>query len=254
MQLDTSLLWTFFLVFLRCSALFIAAPIFSAQNFPPRVRIYFAVILAMSLTGVVKPNIGSVPESMPELVLKASHELLVGVLIGSLFHLLFQAIQMAGSLMDTQIGLGMSTTMNPVTGVQVTIISQFKYLLSTVIFLVSDGHHTMLHSLISSYKAAGPGDAISIQALSESTLQLLATFSILAIQIAAPIIAVSLVVDAALGLVSRAVPQMQVFLVGMPAKTIAGLTIVAFTLPALVSGVHSGVGTAADAVMRALGN
>lgn len=210
--------------------------------------------MSMSLTLLVKPSIGPVPSNIADLVLKVAHEALAGVLIGSLFTLILQATQMAGSILDLQLGLSMSQVLNPVSGVSVTVLSQFKFMLSTVIFLASDAHHTMFLALVKSYTYAAPGTSINFMATQEVVVQLIGHFSLLALQIAAPVFAVSLIVDAGLGLISKAVPQMQVYVVGTPAKTLAGLSLLSLVLPALMVAIRNGVYHVIERVPQAFGS
>lgn len=253
MPLDSLTIWAAFLVFLRCSALLLSAPIFSSQQFPAKVRVLLAVVISLGISAFMRKDVGAVPDTLLGMILASGHEILVGLVIGSMYHLVIHTVQIAGSIMDLQVGLSSSQALNPVTGVSVTIISQFKTLLATVIFLSSDSHHIVIQAFVKSYTAAPVDHGLPLAAISGATIDLMSGLGILAIQIAAPLIAVSLVVDAALGLVNRAVPQMQVFVVGMPVKQAAGLTLIAVILPAVTTAVEAGVNQATQALMRAFG-
>jgi flagellar biosynthetic protein FliR len=166
--------------------------------------------------------------------------------------LVLQAAQMAGALIDTQMGLGMSQTLNPINGVSSTVISQFKYFLAVVIFLSIDGHHVMLKAFVDSYSSGSGLSMDQLPALKNGFVGLVEQLCLLGLQMAAPVLGVSLVVDAALGVINKAVPQMQVIQVGMPAKIIVGMIALGVGLPALVSGVNTGVEASLLAVSRAL--
>ena len=143
--------------------------------------------------------------------------------------------------MDISSGLAMSQEMNPITGVPVTILSQFKFMLAIVVFLSANGHHMMLQAFAQSYQAV-PNFTPAV--ITHSIIDLITSVSLLAVQIATPVLGASMIVDAALGLVSKAVPQMQTMMVGGPAKTAICLTAVAFSLPVLTSAVANGTGLA----------
>jgi flagellar biosynthetic protein FliR len=240
-SIDAALFYAFLLVFVRCSAMLFASPIFGAQNVPVQIRIYITLAISAALTFIIKPDSGGVPQDLYTLTLAIGHELVAGILIGTFLSLVLQAAQMAGAFIDVEMGLSSSQILNPIDGVQVSIIAQFKYMLALIIFLQIDAHHVMLQALVHSYHAMPAPTMAQIPAIQTNLVTLLTQLSLLAIQIAAPVAAVSMVVDAALGVIGKAVPQMQVFMVGMPAKIAMGMIALTVALPALVSGVQYGV-------------
>lgn len=216
-----------------------ASPVFGGPSTPTQVRVFTCMSIAGALTVVLQPHVGPIPATIPGLALAVIGEVIAGLLIGSLMTLVLQTCQMAGGMLDLHIGLGMSQTLNPISGVSVTVISQFKYMLGVVVFLSANAHHAMITALVESYQHA-PVLSDHLPAIQSSVVQFLGTMCLLAVQIAAPVTAVSLVVDAALGLIAKAVPQMQVFQVGMPAKVAVGIAALSLSLPPLVSTVTNG--------------
>ena len=250
--MDATLLYSFLCVFVRCSAMFISSPVFSAQNTPIMVRIFTTLAIAGALTAALGTNIGPPPANMYLFVMAIAHEVLAGLLIGTFMSFVLQAAQMAGTLVDTQMGLSMSQVLNPINGVSSTVISQFKFMLAVVIFLSVNGHHLMLKAFADSYGSM-PGMTLEhLPQMKNNLVGLMGTLSVLSLQMAAPVLGVSLVVDAALGIVNKAVPQMQVVVIGLPAKIVIGLIALSVGLPALVSGVNSGVGVALEGLLRTL--
>lgn len=237
MKLDEALLFAFLLVFLRCSAMLLASPIFGAQNTPVQVRIFTTFSIAGALTCALAPQMGPPPSTLYALAAAALQEIVAGLLLGMFVNLALQAAQMAGAIMDVSSGLGMSQELNPISGVPVTVLSQFKFMLAIVVFLSANGHHLMLQAFAQSYHAV---PNLSPAAITQSVIQLITSVSLLSIQIATPVLGASMIVDAALSLVSKAVPQMQTMMVGGPAKTAICLAAVAFSLPVLTSAVSSG--------------
>jgi flagellar biosynthetic protein FliR len=252
MPLDATTVYAFFLVFVRCSGMFIAAPMFGAANAPVTVRVYATLALSMALTAVVRPHIGEVPPHLGGFVLAVANEAASGLLIGAFFSLVLHAATLAGSFVDLQMGLGLSQALNPVTGIPVTVVGQFKYLLCLILFLQMNAHHLMLGSFVQSYASMPTLSAESAPAIQTSLVGLVASLTMLGIQMAAPVAAVSFVVDAALGLVNRAVPQMQSLVVGMPAKVMMGMIALSVGLPALAGAVVQGVERTTGAVMTVL--
>lgn len=244
---QTELFFAFLLIFVRCSGMLLASPVFGAHNTPVQIRIFTALALAGSLALMLKPELGPMPNNILDLGVKILHEAMAGLLIGGVMNLALQAAAMAGSIMDFQTGLASGHVINPVDGQSSTLLSQFKFMLATIIFLGMNGHHTMIQAFVASYRVMPNFDAAVVQ---PSLINLLQATCLLAVQIATPVLGVSLVVDAAMGLVNRAVPQMPAMVIGMPAKIAVGLTTVAVGLPLLTSGVNSAVGFACDALVQ----
>lgn len=252
MSIDATLFYAFLLVFLRCSAMLLVSPMFGAQNLPLQIRIFATMALAAVLTFVAKAQIGPPPQDLYSFAMAVGHELVAGLLIGSFISLVLQGAQMAGAFIDLEMGLGMSQTLNPISGVPVTVMAQFKYMLGLVIFLSIDAHHVMLRLFVSSYHSMPAPTVGMLPGLQSSFIDLVTQLSLLALQVAAPVVAVSIIVDAALGVIGKAVPQMQVYLVGIPAKILIGMLALSIGLPALVSGVQYGVDSATMSLAQAL--
>ncbi|MBI1756831.1 MAG: flagellar biosynthetic protein FliR [Fimbriimonas ginsengisoli] len=243
MSSDTALLFSFACVFVRCSAMLLTSPLFGAQTTPLQVRVLSTLAISGALTVVLQPHIGPAPADLYGLGAATLQEAVAGILLGSFVNLALQAAQIAGSLMDTQVGMGMSQVLNPINGVPGGAIAQFKFMLATVVFLCVDGHHQMLAAFARSYTLA---PTLSASVIAGSFVSMLGSMCLLAVQIAAPVLGASLVVDAALGLINRAVPQMPAMLVGLPAKTAIGLAAVGLVVPAIAGGVTTGLQLAFD--------
>ncbi len=248
MPLDADLIFGFFLVFVRASAMLISSPVFGAQHTPANIRVMTTLSIAAALTLALKPHLPSAPQDLITFVGAIANEAVAGLLLGTFVSFVFLAIQMAGSFLDFQIGLGSSQIMNPITGVPVTIVAQMKFLLAVAIFLAMNGHHAMFRAFVLSYDAIPAISIASLGALQGHVVTMIGAMSLLALQISAPVAAVSIIIDVGLGLINKAVPQMPVMVVGMPAKLMAGILGLGVILPALVSGVDSGVNHALDSL------
>lgn len=241
MNLDAGTFYAFFLVFVRCSGFCLAAPMFGSMVIPVRIRVCIAGALAFALTFFVRKFVGDVPQDLISMGLAIGNEAVSGLVIGALFGLIMQAATIAGAFADLQLGLSMGQALNPIAGVPVSVIGQFKTMLCLVVFLAADGHHMMLGSLVESYNAMPTLNAGMMGDLQATALDLFTKLSLLSLQIAMPVIAVSLIVDAGMALVNKAVPQMQIFVVGMPLKSGLGMIALAVSLPAMTAAVQSGL-------------
>jgi flagellar biosynthesis protein FliR len=252
LAIDAALIFSFLCVFVRCSAMFLSSPIFGSQGTPVHIRIMTCLAISGSLTLALSQKIGPPPADLYSFVMAIAHEVLAGLLIGTFMSFVLQSAQMAGALVDGQMGLGMSQILNPINGISSTVISQFKYFLAVVVFLSINGHHLMLKAFAQSYGNI-PGLSMEhLPAMREGIVSLMGQLSLLALQMAAPVLGVSLVVDAALGIINKAVPQMQVIQVGMPAKIVVGMVALGVGLPAIVAGVNTGVESSLESLMRML--
>ncbi len=222
------------LIFTRIAAFLAVVPFFAWRGIPVMLRIFFSLVLSVILALNWEGEI-SLPASDLGLVILLGKELLTGIILGFLVYLFFSAFLMAGQFMDHKAGLMMAGAFDPLFGGQVTIIGQFFYFLAVVFYLTINGHHILFLSLKESFKVlplAGPFVSSPV------AWQYLKTFTgvfLLAFQIAAPVIIVLWLTDIALGFLSRAVPQIHVFIVGLPLKVAFVLLIFLFLLPLLGS-------------------
>src|SRR5579862_6543187 len=253
MSFDSALLYSFVLVFVRCSAMLLVSPMFGAQTTPLQVRIFTTLAIAGALTCALQPASGPLPADLYTMAAAVLKEALAGLLIGIFMSLVLQAAQMAGGIIDMQMGLSMSQELNPLTGVSVTVISQFKYMLALVLFLTMNCHHQMILAFARSYQTMPALTYDSIPAVRSGIVSLVGSLSLLALQMAAPVIAVSMIVDAGLGMVNKAVPQIQAMLVGLPAKMILGMLALSLGLPAMATAISSGVNVAFVELAHATG-
>lgn len=238
-MLSSETFWAFFCVFIRTGAMAMASPIFSGAV-PVQVRVWMSAAFAMALLPLVQQYTGPVPTEPIAMVLAVFKEAGMGLLIGFCMQALFQALQMAGAILDIQLGLSGAQIFDPISGAPVTVLAQVKFWCGIVILFTLNGHHLMFPALVQSYSMR-PIDMTNAGALAGTLVAFLGQLAILSIQIAAPVAAVAFIIDAAAALVNKSVPQFQVFAVLTPAKIGLGLVTIMATLPILTTGVTSGV-------------
>lgn len=226
----------------------LSSPIFGSPTTPVHIRVMTTLAISGALTFSLHPTAPELPRSLGDMALAVGNEAACGLLLGAFVSMVMMAVTMAGSFLDLQVGLGMSQVMNPVTGVPSTVMAQFKSLLALVVFLGIQGHHFVLQAFVRSYETMPTLSLSALDPIRSSFVGMIGEMSLLALQIAAPVAAVGLIVDTAMGIVNRAVPQMPVFLVGLPVKIIASMVALSVALPALVFGVQNGVDAAGNAL------
>ena len=221
----------FLILLFRSSGLMISAPVLSSRNIPGVLRIAITLSLAL-LVFMIFPKKNEIIflEGIPLLIVLIS-EIMIGLLMGYVAQLLFHAIQLAGQSIDMQMGFGIVNVMDPQSGLQVPLIGTFKQLLAILVFLIINGHHWLLQALLLSYDVV-PINTMSFNIqLVDGLIALTSKMFIIALQIAAPMVGVLFITDFIMGIISRTVPQMNVFLVGMPAKILIGFFVLIIVIP-----------------------
>ncbi|HEB77381.1 MAG TPA: flagellar biosynthetic protein FliR [Methylothermaceae bacterium] len=215
---------------LRVGGFYIAMPVFSSHSIPMRVR----VILAVMTTVAVMPLVPQMPAlEMLDLsaALIAVREILIGVAIGFLLQMAFAALVFAGQNIAYSMGLGFAALLDPQLGVQVPIISQVYLLLATLLFLGLDGHLALIELLAASFQSLPP----VLGELNRDDLWLMARWGAsvfsAGVLLSLPIVIALLFTNIALGIATRAAPQLNIFSVGFPITLLLGLVLIWSTLP-----------------------
>ena len=221
---------TFFLVLARISPLFLLAPLFSNRLFPARARGIAAVGLAFGLSGVVGRG-ADVPLDVFTFGGLMFKEVLVGLAYSYILGALFAAVAVAGSLLDTLIGFSYGALIDPVSGNQSSVLGQMYALIGVLVFVSIGGDGWVIQGLGRTYELVPLVDVPAIGSLVGGVQLAFAGIFSSALQICAPILLALTITDAAFGVVSRVVPQLNVFAVGFPAKVVVGLLLIGVSLP-----------------------
>jgi flagellar biosynthesis protein FliR len=220
----------FFLVLARVGPLFIVAPLFSSKMFPPRARGVAAVALAVGLSPLAMKD-QHVPTDALSLAGLVGKEALVGFAFAFTISVLFAAVSVAGSFLDTLIGFSYGGLVDPVNGNQSSVLSQLYTLVGVMVFIAIGGEAWMVQGLAKTYDLVGLTDMPALGALVGGAQHTFASVFVSAVELAAPVMIALIITDAGFGVVSRVMPQLNVFAVGFPAKILVGFLIVAASLP-----------------------
>jgi len=224
----------FLLIFVRVSGIFTTAPVFGARNVPTMIKAGMSLVFAVVLLPILSQQVITVPGSFLLYILLVIKEYLVGLIIGFAASLLFSAVQMAGHLIDTQIGYGMVNVLDPLVGQQVPLIGNFKYILALMVFLATNGHYMLISGLMSSFQIVPLTQVAFHATLPMLLINMIINFYIIAFKISLPVVGTILMMDVGLGILARTMPQMNIFIVGMPAKIFIGLFILSISMPFFV--------------------
>ncbi|KOF09915.1 flagellar biosynthesis protein FliR [Planococcus glaciei] len=222
----------FLLVLVRISSFFIVAPLFSMRGVPAQFKIGLAVFLSMLALSAL-----TISEPLPldsNYIFMIIKEFAIGISLGFTAALVLYTVQIAGAFIDFQMGFAMASVMDPQTGSQVPIIGHFKYILALLFLLMVDGHHLMLDGIMQSLRMI-PVDSLSFdigfEDLARFISDLFVEMFIVAVQISLPIVGALFLVDVALGILAKTVPQLNIFAVGFPVKILVGFALLMFSMP-----------------------
>jgi len=217
----------------RVSGIVVVAPLYSHQSIPQRVK----VLLALALTISVAPMAGSMPDIPPASgtgIAILAGQFLIGLTIGFVMRIVFAAIDMAGELTGLQMGLGFATFFDPTNSTNTPVVAQLYGLFAMLFFLAFNGHLIVIGLLVKSFEmmpiasfAAGSFDAIAIARYGQQVF-------IIGLLFALPIVAALLAANLALGVLTRAAPQLNLFAVGFPATIFGGIVLLMLLLPGLL--------------------
>ena len=212
----------------------IAAPLFSAGAVTVRVRLGFAFLLALVIAPLIPTPPAVEPLSIPGLMI-AIQQVLIGVIIGFVLQMVFSVLNQAGESIAKIMGLGLASMVDPQQGVQVPAISSYLVMMTTLMFLALNGHIALIELTLLSFHTL----PVSADGLTREDFWNLVNWGsvmfMYALLVALPAVTSVLVVTIALGVISRASPQLNIFAVGFPVKIMLGFILLILTLPVLLA-------------------
>ena len=232
MVLNFEPFWTWFLLFVRFSGVFTSMPGVGTEEVPLTFRIPLVIIIAAALT--MSGASAELPGTLAAGGLILAVEFLLGYLLGVIPALIISGLSLAGHLSATSIGLNQASVIDPSLGEHVTTLGRIQTLIGVVLFLAIDGHHAVIRAAADISTDVGLGLFRPGEATAEIFLQRINQSFHLGIQVAAPIIVVSLIAQFILGLITKFVPQINVFIMSTPLTILVGLFVFGFTLPEMV--------------------
>lgn len=224
----------FLLIFIRMTGLFVVAPIFGRRNIPAYLKIGFSFFTAIIMVNTITLPASDTYSNILQLGLIISKEFIVGITIGFVAYLSFTAIYVAGEIIDMQLGFGVVNVMDPISNIQVPITSNLYFIMSMLVYLAVNGHHSLIKALFDSYTLVPLGTAVFNESLLNNLLAVFGYIFAIGFKIAAPVVAAILITDVALGTVSRMVPQLNVFVIGMPLKIFVGIVVLVVSVPMFI--------------------
>jgi flagellar biosynthesis protein FliR len=234
MRIDISLLpalaAAFMLVFARIGAMVMLLPGFGETNIPVRIKLAIALALTLIILPLHRSAYTIDMQSLTPLLVLLVHEIVIGVVLGATARVTLAALQVAGSVIAQQLGLGFVTAVDPTQGQQGLLIGNFLTILGLTLLFATDTHHLVIAALNDSYAIFAPGELMPSGDIAALATRAFAAAFRIGAQLAAPFLVFGLVFNMGLGVLARLMPQMQVYFVGVPLAILAGFLIFAAVL------------------------
>ena len=223
------------LIFIRMTGLFILSPVFGRQNMPAIFKIGFSFFLTVIFVSTIDSFSLDYQDSLLLYTIYAAKELAIGIIMGYVTYVIVSGIYLGGQLIDMQIGFSFANVVDPITNIQVPLTSNFYYTYFILVFLLINGHHMLIRALFYSFQVLPIEKLTFSGAVIPELTSLMGEMFGIALRIAAPIICAIFIADVVLGILSKTMPEMNVFMLGMPIKIIIGFIIMTITISGSVS-------------------
>lgn len=241
----------FVLALARVTPLFIIAPVFSSRQIPTQAKAVIAVALAIGLTPAADPGKALDGDTFALLGMIAV-EFLVGFAIAFAVSAVIAALEVAGTILDFVVGFSFGAQIDPISGNQNSVLARMYGLIGAIIFLTIGGDEWVIRGIARSYDLVPIGATPDLARLIGGADATFAGIFASALQIAAPVLLALTLADVGFGLVSRVVPQLNVFAVGLPIKVLVGMILIGVTLPLVGTWVQGELEQSVGAALRSL--
>jgi len=225
---------TFLLIFGRTMGVVFGAPFWGSHMVPVAVRIWVAIVLAAAIYPLAKAGPLLTDLSLLSLFMALAGEIFLGLMLGWLAQMLFAGVRLAGQAIESKAGLGLIQLFDPHEGGQTGVFSAFLELIAGMIFFAMNGHHLLIQALASSYSVFPLAGEKFMVRLAAGLVNSAGEIFTIALRISAPVLIGLLLTDIVLGIISRAIPQMNVFMVAQPVQFGFAMLLLMLSLPALV--------------------
>ena len=224
----------FMLVFARIGAMVMLLPGLGETNIPVRIKLAIALLLSMIILPLHRQAYQVDLNSLAPLLVLMLHEIVIGVVLGATARVTLSALQVAGSVIAQQLGLGFVTAVDPTQGQQGLLIGNFLTILGLTLLFATDSHHLVISALNESYRIFAPGQMFSTGDVAALATRAFASAFKIGMQLSAPFLVFGLIFNLGLGVLARLMPQMQVYFVGVPLSILIGFLILALVITAIM--------------------
>lgn len=224
-----TLLWPF----MRISAMLIAIPVIGTRLVSVRIRVVLAALISILVMPLIPPVPAVDPLSVAGLTISIQ-QILIGLSMGFILQLVLAALTIAGEAIAMSMGLGFASMVDPANGVNVPVLSQLFLIIGTLLFLALGGHLMIIQLVVSSFQSLPIGTEGIVRDSYWIIISFASQMFIGAVWIALPALVSILVITLAMGVMTRAAPQLNIFSVGFPVTMLAGFIIVMLIIPGML--------------------
>ena len=218
------------LLFARLGAIILQIPAIGESFVPARIRLAFALALALMLFPIIAPAVPPMPTAVSGVAGALIKETLIGLLIGAILRFFMLSLASAGELISIETTLGFAQTANPMQAMPSTTLGTFLGLMGLVLIMTTNLHHLFLAAIVRSYAIFPFTRSVPVADANALAVQTVANSFALGLQLSAPVVAFALIFNVATGLVGRVMPQFQIFFVASPLMVLMGLSVLALSL------------------------
>lgn len=222
--MDWSALYLFELILMRVSGFVFTNPLFGRTNLPSLVKAGLAMVLSVFVWGTEDASV-TPPSTVVELVVRLLLELCVGLVLSFVMQLFFSVVQLGGEVIDAQMGLNMAQVYDSSSQVNMTVTASLLNVLLVLTFFAENGHYTLLRIFLSSGEVVPYGTVSLGEAVASGMVEVFVTCMVLSVKLAFPILAAELLGEFGMGILMKAIPQINAFVINMELKIIIGLVL-----------------------------
>lgn len=227
-------LYHFLMVFLRLGSALMLMPGFMSSYINTNIRISIALSLTLILMPIIIPHLPPAPTETSIFITTILSEITIGIFLGIIMQMLYAALNLAGSLAGQAIGFSNAQAFDPTTLNQSIIIETFISIIAITIIFITDIHHLMIQAIIDSYYIFKTGESLPFGDFANQLSTTLNTSFIIGFKLGAPFIAFSIIFYTGMGLVSRLMPQLNIFFLSLPLQIYLGLSLLFITIPTII--------------------
>jgi flagellar biosynthetic protein FliR len=222
--------FVFVLVFARLGSMISAMPALGEAVISAQVRLATALLVTLVMLPVVADNYGAIPSSLSGLAFAVLGEIAIGLVIGVSARMLTAALQVAGTVIAFQTGLAFAQNVDPTQGVQSALVASFLSMLAATMVFTADLHHLLFAAMRDSYLMFRPGQMLPVGDFAQMMVGIVGGAFKVGLQLAAPFVVFGLIFNLGQGVLSRLMPQVQIFFVSMPANIYLGFVLLMLLL------------------------
>ncbi len=227
-------LYNWLMIFLRTGAVFMLMPGFSAVYVTAQIRLILALALSLILVPLLAPELPPQPENFSIMLQYIFYELSIGIFLGIVMQILFFALNFAGSIASQAIGFSNAQMFDPAFQTQTMLIETFLSIIAITFIFITDIHHLMIGAVVDSYHLFRPGESLLWNDFAQHITQSVGRSFTIGFKLGAPFIAFTIVFYSGMGLVSRLMPQLNIFFLSLPLQIYLGLGVLLITVPIIV--------------------